>query len=276
MHSAMHLYPIDGAVHRVGKNDTAFSYRDAKWSAVFVGVDPDPDNNERIIGWTKEYWDAVHPHSGGGAYVNFICQRERTLLVRQFPTPTWAGARPDGECDRDEHNERRHLRVLQEQSHPHRPVRIGRVLRYLGRGPRAEAVVRLGSAGPLPVHAKGTRCTCMWTSDLYTLKRRRPVLPSSCTRRSKKVAIRGKDSHFRGCGLQLRLATVVACAHSGAARTANPPRGGGAIPRACDEKAGSRVAERRGDVQSLSCVSPRAPRPRPQKKKRKESARACS
>ena len=72
MHSTMHLYPIDGAVHRVGRHETAFSYREAKWSAVFVGVDQDPDNNERIIGWTKEYWDAVHPHSGGGAYVNFM------------------------------------------------------------------------------------------------------------------------------------------------------------------------------------------------------------
>ena len=72
MHSTMHLYPIDGAVHRVGSHDTAFSYREAKWSAVFVGVDPDPDNNERIISWTKEYWDAVHPHVGGGAYVNFM------------------------------------------------------------------------------------------------------------------------------------------------------------------------------------------------------------
>ena len=32
--STMHLYPIDGAVHRVGKNDTAFSYRDVRWSTV--------------------------------------------------------------------------------------------------------------------------------------------------------------------------------------------------------------------------------------------------
>jgi FAD/FMN-containing dehydrogenase len=72
MHSTMHLYPIDGAVHRVGRHETAFSYREANWSAVFVGVDPDPDNNERIIGWAKEYWEAVHPHSGGGAYVNFM------------------------------------------------------------------------------------------------------------------------------------------------------------------------------------------------------------
>jgi hypothetical protein len=72
MHSTMHLYPIDGAVHRVGRHETAFSYREATWSAVFFGVDPDPDNNESIISWTKEYWEAVHPHSGGGAYVNFM------------------------------------------------------------------------------------------------------------------------------------------------------------------------------------------------------------
>jgi FAD/FMN-containing dehydrogenase len=72
MQSTMHLYPIDGAAHRVGRHDTAFSYREATWSAVFVGVDPDPANNERIISWTKEYWDAVHPYSGGGAYLNFM------------------------------------------------------------------------------------------------------------------------------------------------------------------------------------------------------------
>jgi FAD/FMN-containing dehydrogenase len=72
MQSTMHLYPINGAVHRVGRHDTAFSYRDATWAQVIVGVDPDPANNERIISWTKEYWDALHPHSGGGAYVNFM------------------------------------------------------------------------------------------------------------------------------------------------------------------------------------------------------------
>jgi hypothetical protein len=33
MYSTMHLYPIDGAVHQVGRHDTAFSYREAKWSA---------------------------------------------------------------------------------------------------------------------------------------------------------------------------------------------------------------------------------------------------
>jgi FAD/FMN-containing dehydrogenase len=72
MHSTMHLYPINGAPHRVGKSDTAFSYRDANWAEVIVGVDPDPANNPQIISWTKEYWDALHPYSAGGAYVNMM------------------------------------------------------------------------------------------------------------------------------------------------------------------------------------------------------------
>jgi FAD/FMN-containing dehydrogenase len=72
MHSTMHLYPIDGAAHRVGRKETAFSYRDARWAAVFVGVDPDPANGERIGAWARDYQTALHPHSAGGAYVNFM------------------------------------------------------------------------------------------------------------------------------------------------------------------------------------------------------------
>ena len=49
LHSTMHLYPINGAAHRVGKHDTAWSYRDATWAEVIVGVDPDPANNDKII-----------------------------------------------------------------------------------------------------------------------------------------------------------------------------------------------------------------------------------
>ena len=44
MKSTMHLYPIDGAAHDVASSDTAWSYRDASWAAVFAGVDPDPAN----------------------------------------------------------------------------------------------------------------------------------------------------------------------------------------------------------------------------------------
>jgi FAD/FMN-containing dehydrogenase len=72
MHSTMHLYPINGAVHRVGKNDTAFSYRESKWAEVIVAVDPDPAKIDGMIPWVKDYWSALHPYSAGGAYVNFM------------------------------------------------------------------------------------------------------------------------------------------------------------------------------------------------------------
>jgi FAD/FMN-containing dehydrogenase len=70
--STMHLYPIDGAVHRVAPEDTAFRFRDVKWSEVIIGIDPDPARAKEITQWTKDYHDAVHPYGAGAAYVNFL------------------------------------------------------------------------------------------------------------------------------------------------------------------------------------------------------------
>jgi FAD/FMN-containing dehydrogenase len=71
-HSTMHLYPIDGAAARVAPDATAFAYRDGGWAGVIVGVDPDPANAEAISTWARDYWTDLHPHSAGGAYVNFL------------------------------------------------------------------------------------------------------------------------------------------------------------------------------------------------------------
>lgn len=71
-HSTMHLYPIFGAAHKVANDETAWGYRKANWSQVIVGVDPEPSNKEKITKWTKDYYNAIHPHSAGGAYVNFM------------------------------------------------------------------------------------------------------------------------------------------------------------------------------------------------------------
>ena len=70
--SLMHLYPIDGAVHQVGQNETAWSFRDATWSMVIAGIDPDPAKAESLTAWAKGYWESIHPHTLGGAYVNFM------------------------------------------------------------------------------------------------------------------------------------------------------------------------------------------------------------
>ena len=80
--STMHLYPIDGAAHSAGPNDTAWSYREARYGQVIVGVDPDPANNDRMIEWARAYHDALHPHSAGGAYVNMMMHDEGPDRVR--------------------------------------------------------------------------------------------------------------------------------------------------------------------------------------------------
>jgi len=80
--SLMHLYPIDGAVHRAGRGDAAWNCRDATWSMVIAGIDPDPQKAGAITRWTKAYWDAVHPFNLGGAYPNFMMDDEGDARLR--------------------------------------------------------------------------------------------------------------------------------------------------------------------------------------------------
>lgn len=72
--SLMHLYPIDGLVREVGMNETAWNCRDATWSMVIAGIDPDPAKATALKTWARGYWEALHPFNLGGAYVNFMME----------------------------------------------------------------------------------------------------------------------------------------------------------------------------------------------------------
>lgn len=89
MHSTMHLYPINGAARRIRNSDTPWNFRDAVWSQVIVGVDPDSANKNRITAWAREYWEALHPFGAGGAYVNFMMEegqeRIRASYGKNYP-----------------------------------------------------------------------------------------------------------------------------------------------------------------------------------------------
>ncbi|MEV4739964.1 FAD-binding oxidoreductase [Streptomyces sp. NPDC049555] len=80
--STMHLYPVDAAAHCVPRGETAWSYRDAVWSGVYAGIDPDPLNAGVIKRWCVDFWNEMHPYSMGGAYVNFVGADEGTDRVR--------------------------------------------------------------------------------------------------------------------------------------------------------------------------------------------------
>jgi hypothetical protein len=69
--ATMHLYPIDGAVHDVGQNDTAWSFRNSRWSCVIAAYHEDPKHNEHMSKWVKDYWKALRPYSAEAGYLNF-------------------------------------------------------------------------------------------------------------------------------------------------------------------------------------------------------------
>ncbi|EON90883.1 FAD/FMN-dependent dehydrogenase [Marinobacter lipolyticus SM19] len=72
--SLMHLYPINGAVHDTDSNAMAWSCRDANWSMVIAGIDPEPENAATVTQWARDYWEAVHPYNASGAYINFMME----------------------------------------------------------------------------------------------------------------------------------------------------------------------------------------------------------
>ncbi|MFF8377272.1 FAD-binding oxidoreductase [Streptomyces sp. NPDC015661] len=72
MESDTAIFPIDGACHEVGPEDTAFAYRDASFSHTFGGTWVDPADNERNIVWTRAYDAALRPHTEEAGYVNFM------------------------------------------------------------------------------------------------------------------------------------------------------------------------------------------------------------
>jgi FAD/FMN-containing dehydrogenase len=85
-HSTTHLYPINGKCQKVKKDETAFFHRDANWAQVIVGVDPDAANNDKISSWARDYWQAVHPHSSGGAYINFMMEEGDDRISASYGT----------------------------------------------------------------------------------------------------------------------------------------------------------------------------------------------
>lgn len=85
VHTAVHLYLVDGAVHDVGAEDTAFPIRDARFSLNIAGIWPDPEDNESNIAWVRNYYEAIHPHSGyEGGYTNFMSPDDQTRTEANY------------------------------------------------------------------------------------------------------------------------------------------------------------------------------------------------
>ena len=49
-------------------------------------MDPDPANKGKITDWAKGYWDALHPYSAPGAYVNFMMEEGAARVEATYGT----------------------------------------------------------------------------------------------------------------------------------------------------------------------------------------------
>ena len=86
------LAPLPGrrrGARRRARRTRRSRFRDANWSQVFIGVDPDPANAQALKDWTIGYWEALHPYAAGGAYVNFMMD-EGQARVKATYGPNYA------------------------------------------------------------------------------------------------------------------------------------------------------------------------------------------
>ncbi len=75
--ATMHLYPVNGACHRVGHDETAWAYRDAEFAMVIVAAWEDASADAARIGWVRDYYAATAPHSAAGGYVGFMADDDQ-------------------------------------------------------------------------------------------------------------------------------------------------------------------------------------------------------
>jgi FAD/FMN-containing dehydrogenase len=73
-YSAVGIEQFSGAVNRVGKDDTAFNHRNARYNLLIVGIWSDPAAKADNVKWVRDLWVAMEPYSSGGVYVNYLGQ----------------------------------------------------------------------------------------------------------------------------------------------------------------------------------------------------------
>jgi FAD/FMN-containing dehydrogenase len=66
------LFHLGGAIRRVDAAATAFEDRSAEHALNINAVWADAEATEPHVAWARSFWEAMHPHSTGGVYVNFL------------------------------------------------------------------------------------------------------------------------------------------------------------------------------------------------------------
>lgn len=70
--SAVHLHHLEGAVGEQPRGGSAFAHRDHRFVLNLIGTWEDEGDAGPHIGWVRESWEAMQPHTSGDPYLNFL------------------------------------------------------------------------------------------------------------------------------------------------------------------------------------------------------------
>jgi hypothetical protein len=82
--STTHIYPINGVASRIGKKETAWNYRSAKWATVILGVSENSSGKNSIVDWAGSYAKDLTSFGAGGAYVNFMMDEGQERVAASY------------------------------------------------------------------------------------------------------------------------------------------------------------------------------------------------
>ncbi|HUL69540.1 MAG TPA: FAD-binding oxidoreductase [Gemmatimonadales bacterium] len=75
-HSAIVLFPIDGALNRLSPDHSPAGNRDAKLVLNITAAWEKPEEDRSHIGWARAAWEDLRRFSTGGTYINFQTEDE--------------------------------------------------------------------------------------------------------------------------------------------------------------------------------------------------------
>jgi FAD/FMN-containing dehydrogenase len=75
-HSHVVIEHLGGAVSRRGRDETAYTHRDAQYNVLIVGMWSNPEEDDKNIRWVRGLWEAMQPFASGEVYANYEADQE--------------------------------------------------------------------------------------------------------------------------------------------------------------------------------------------------------
>jgi FAD/FMN-containing dehydrogenase len=88
--SIIDLHHMGGAAARVPAGETAFDHRDAEYAVLIAAATDGEPGFDTEVAWGRRQWEALAPHSTGGAYENFMSDQDTNAVRSAWNSSTHA------------------------------------------------------------------------------------------------------------------------------------------------------------------------------------------